>query len=431
MLQTISISPTPAAKAFGDPGDPDILFYMEYGTYLRMASNFTLSDLQLAKAQKVVDKWIFSWKNTTGGNLATTSTQLLLNDSATDYQPKGYEKTMLATYRALNHIDNNNWDNARVEIKKMYEAEQAIANYNQALYMKAEADAIKLKSNKQGNQIYTAILQKYDFSDINSPQVLALKNSYQNAFSHYLAGFVFEALHEHSLSRPGYLKSGELAPLNKLPRQSIDNLDYGNTSKPGYANVLIIQEVGHAPQIQSQQFHIPFIATINNQRCLTNINIFFPKLVPDKSANHDFNYTIDGKSQNQELFTNFDLMAARNLHDIMPHIITRNITSAIRDIGASVASCSAGGTTGDLLNITSMITGMLLDRADERAWVLLSSKVYLNRVQLPLGTHTFTIFVNGKTYTQTFSLFAPYQIIDMRILGDKFYFNTQPLPNIH
>lgn len=426
MLSAINRSNTPvAATAFGDQSDPDILFHMEYAIYLRMISNYTLSDLELSKAQKVVDKWVFSWKNTTGGTIANTTTQMLLNDNATDYQPKGYEKTMLSTYRALDHIDNNNWDNARVEIKKMYEAEQAIANYNQAMYMKAEADAKKRQSNAKATQIYTSILQKYNFSDINSPQVLALKNSYQSAFSHYLAGFVFEALNEPSLSRPGYLKSGQLAPLNKLPQQSIDNIDRGNVVKPGYANVLIIQEVGHAPQIQSQQFPLIIPMNIRGRTCYANINLFFPTLVPDKVTNHDFYYSIDGKTQNQELFNNFDLMAARNLHDIMPHIIERNIVSALRNIGTSVAGCSAGGTGGDLLNIASILTGILLDHADERTWVLLPSKVYLNRVQLPLGNHTFNIVVNGKSYNKTFALYAPYQIIDMRILGNQFFFNTQ------
>ncbi len=415
------------SAVYGNPKEPDILFYLEYGTYMRLVSQYSSSDIQLAKAQKIVDVWVNSWKNTTSGAIASTATQMLVNDSATDYEPKGYEKTMINTYRALDHVDNNNWQNARIEIKRMYETEQAIANYNQAMYMKAQAEAQENSKNANASSLNKQILQKYNFSDINTPQVLALKNSYQSAFSHYLAGFVFEALGEPSLSRPGYLKSGQLAPFNTLTQQSITNLDNGNTTKNGYADILIIQEIGHAPQIKSHEIHIPFSVPIGGQNCVTNINLFFPTLVPDTYNTTDVTYQIDGQNQNQELFTDFNLMAARNLHDIMPHLIARNIAAAIRNISTSAASCSAGGSIGGILNVTSMIAGALLDHADERAWVLLPSKVYLNRVQLPLGKHTFSIVVNGRIYTQTINLNSSYQVIDMRIMDNKFFLNTQKI----
>ena len=396
---------------------------MEYGTYLRMIGNYKLSDLQLAKAQKIIDMWLYSWKNTTTGNISTTATNMLLNDNVTDYEASGYEKTMLSTYRALNHIDDHNCDNARIEIKKMYELEQAIANYNQALYMATTAK--NQKQSQMENSLYQQIINKYDFSDINKPDVLALKNSYQNAFSHYLAGFVFEALNEPSLSRPGYLQAGKLAPLNKLPQHAIDDIDNNKTRKKGYANVLIIQEVGHAPQIQSNEVTIPFAIPNGKQSCVATINVFFPKLIEDKTNTQDIPYLIDGKTQDQELFTNFDLMARKNLSDNIPHIIQRNITSAIRNVGTSMAGCSTGdSSTGLLLNLTSIVTGILLDRADERSWVLLPNKVYLNRLELPFGSHDFFITVGGRDYRYILKIDSPYQIINMRILNNQLFINN-------
>jgi hypothetical protein len=37
---------------------------------------------------------------------------------------------------------------------------------------------------------------------LDAPEVVSLKNSYQSAFSHYLAGFVYEALGEKDLAAP-------------------------------------------------------------------------------------------------------------------------------------------------------------------------------------------------------------------------------------
>ncbi len=410
-----------APDKFGDNKNPDILFHMEYGAYLRMVGDITNSDMELAIAQNYVNNWVYTWKNTTSGKVATITTQMLINDSVTEYEPHGYEKTMLATLRALNHIDDNNWDNARIEIKRMYEVEQAIENYNAVLYAVNKSQMQKIESNKQKNDVYATITQKYNFEDINSPQVLKLKNGYQNAFSHYLAGFVFEALHEDSLSRPGYLKSGQLSPLNKLPQHAIDNIDNGVRVKPGYSDVLIIEEVGHAPQVKSKAIHIPFPIPINGNICITNLNIFFPELVPDKYNANKIDYQIDNRTQNQELFTDFNLLQARVIHDNMPHIISRNIAAAMRNISASVLSCSLTG--NNLLSIGTSIAGAFIDNADERTWVLLPSKIFLNRVQLTLGNHTLTVMINGIIHTHRVHLTAPYQIISIRILNNEVFIN--------
>jgi hypothetical protein len=415
-------------NVYGNAKKPDILYYMEDGMYQRLQTQYDGSNQQFGSAQKTVDEWVNSWKNTTSGEISNTATQLLINDNAVDYQPPGYEKTSLATFRALDHIDLNNWQNARIEVKKMYETEQAIANYNQALYQQNQADNQKLQQDPQSSAVYQQIMNKYDFSDINSPRVLALKNSYQSAFSHYLAGFVFEALGEQSLSRPGYVNAGKLNPYNKLTQKSIDSLDNGKTTKPGYTNLLIIEEIGHAPQYKSVK--IPLVFNYNSggsgQTCLNDINLFFPMMIPDKQGKMSYNYTIDGQRQNQELYTDYDLMSARNLHDQMPHLIARNISAAIRNMAASQVSCrGAGGDVGTILSIAAVIGGIILDRADERTWVLLPSKVYLSRVQLPYGKHTIKVITNGQQHSQEVNLNAPYQILDMRILGNSVYFMDQ------
>ena len=351
---------------------------------------------------------------------------MLINDNAVDYQPKGYEKTMLATYRSLNHIDTHTWQNARIEIKKMYQTEQAIENYNQALYIAEKEETNNIQNDKQSNYIYQQIMNKYNFADINKPQVLALKNSYQSAFSHYLAGFIFEALNEPSLSRPGYVKAGQLNPTNKLPQKSIDNIDKNNILKPNHTNLLVIEEVGHAPQFKSNEFSIPFHYNSKGSKnaCINSINVFFPTLHPDAINTSSYSYTINGQTHHPELFTDYNLMAARYLHDQMPHIIARNIAAAIRNIASSQASCSAGGGAGTILSIAAAIGGMILDRADERTWVLLPSKVYLNRAQLPYGKHTIKIMVNGSWHTRDLNLSKPYQIVSFRVLGSRVFFNT-------
>lgn len=410
------------AESTGDP-----LYNMEYGELMRLNQNYTQSNYNFSLAQQSIDLWASSWMVSTGGQLSTMMTSMLINDNAVEYQPKGYERTFLTTEHALNHIDLNNWENARVEIKKMYQIEQATENYNQALYAEEAKEAKNIDQDKEQSYISRQILQKYNFSDINDPQVLALKNSYQNAFSHYLAGFVFEALNEPSLARPGYVKAGQLNPSNSLIQQSIDNIDKNVHPKAGYSDVLIVEEVGHAPQIKSEELHIPINFNLSNNQnsCLNMINIFYPRLVPDRYNTVAYPFNIDQINVEPLPMVNVNLMAARALRDETPHIIARNVAAAVRNIAASQASCSGGTDLGSLLSIGASLGGFMLDRADERTWTLLPSKIYINRMSLAYGKHTITVNVNGIPYTQVINLSQPYQIITFRVIGNQVLFNVQ------
>ncbi len=405
----------------------NILYNLEFATYLRLINEYNKSNQHFAVAQDIIDAWVFNWQNTTGGSIAQNLSANLVNDSILDYQTKDYEKTTLNSYHALNHIALNNWTNARIEIKKMYQLEDALANYNSVLYQQTKTD-VKIPQNATQKDLYQKIIQKYNFSDINNIEVLKLKNSYQNAFSHYLAGYIFEALGEYSLSRPGYLKSGNLLPLNQLPQQALDQLDQridNNTAQNNsYADVLLIQEIGHAPQIKSEELHLPFMVNANNKRCLININLFFPRLINDSNNYLNNNFSIDDKLINSELFVNYDLMAARYLHDQMPHIISQNITKAIKNIAISLVSCQQNNDLYSAINMINIASSMLLDHADERTWVLLPQKIYLSRIKIPYGEHVLKLTINHQIYTYNIKIAYKYQIISMRLLNNQIYIQS-------
>lgn len=406
----------------------DVLFNMEYGTLLRMNQSYESSNVYFTKAQTSVDAWVTSWANSTIGEISQTTMSMLINDNINDYQPLGYEKTFLPTLHALNNFDLNNLDNARVEIKKMTTTEDALAKYNAYMYNVAQADAAKYQGDSTQNMLYNQIMKQYNFKDINSPQVLALKNSYQNAFSNYLAGFVFEALNEPSLARPGYLRAGQLVPTNKLIQQSLDNIDKNNKVQSGYTDLLIIEEVGHAPQIKSNQMNllIPAVQIGNdNNSCPVSINIFYPSLVIDKKNKDIYQFSIDNNVFTPETMADTNLMAARAILDDIPRITARNIAAAVRNIATTQASCAAGGGVGSLLNLAANIGGILLDNADERNWNLLPSKVNVSRSKLAYGNHVISINVNGVNYTKSIKLDKPYQIISYRIVGNQVVFTPQ------
>src|SRR5687767_3285584 len=135
----------------------------------------------------------------TQGGLAEVSglmrgiSSFVVNDKLRAYPGHDYEKVMLLTYTALNHLALGDFDNARVAIKQTHELEAQIAELRAKQYAEVEESA-----RQRGARTSFKELNGYPVETLDTPEVNALRNAYQSALSHYLAGFVYEALGEPS-----------------------------------------------------------------------------------------------------------------------------------------------------------------------------------------------------------------------------------------
>lgn len=112
---------------------------------------------------------------------------------------------------------------------------------------------------------------------LDAPNVVELKNGYQSAFSHYLAGFTYEALGERDLAAPGYRQAIELRPDLPFLQKALRNLDKP-IAKTDESDVLIIIQSGLAPARSSVQVPIPVRL---NENLVIVAPISFPVMVPD------------------------------------------------------------------------------------------------------------------------------------------------------
>jgi hypothetical protein len=399
-----------------------LLYYLEHGTLMRMSVNYSQSNKDFTNAQRFIDAWIDSFHNGTLGSASDTMEASLINDKVLDYVAKDYEKVMIPTYKSLNFMSLNDIDSSRVEIMRMYNLEDIIQNYRDSQYAKsAEDDKSTPKGFPSYDKFQSDNQNKYDFDAINSPEVLALKNSYQNAFSHYLAGFIFEARGEMSLARPGYVRAGQLNPNNKMISQAIANIDTKNLPDKNSTDLLLVEEVGHAPELKSVQFSIPFTTNRGQTSCINAVTISFPELVLSKENYKNINLSVDGVIEQTTLFTDFNLMAARYLHDNLPNIFLRNIIRAAKDITLQQTSCSAGGSIGSLL---AVVGGIVLGSADERTWSLLPSAINVKRMRLKKGPHVIRVTNNGRMHETKVNLTGNYAILSYRVIGSEVYFSN-------
>jgi len=392
-------------------GRKDLLYYFELGELQRLKFNYNESE----KAWLAADAHVQSWEKTAAYNpekLLGGAGSVVLNDKSLPYEGHDYEKVMLTTRLALDRLAQGDFDNARVDIKRTHERAAVIDELRRKELQKTQDEA-----KKRGMKSSFRELNGYPVQEIDNAEVNTLRNSYESAFSHYLAGFVYEAQGEPSLAAAGYRQAIELQPGHALLDDALAGLDARVTARDdGYTDVLFVVESGTAPARKSRQFSLPF--PYRNR--LLIIPVSFPVITPGQPAFVPAQLQIQGgPTISPVVITNIDLMARKALQEEMPGIMLRGI---IRSSGKAIAQYEAGkndqtGLVGLALAIGSIVT----ESADERGWRSLPAQIAIARARIPSGTHTLGFGASPGGRDIGFTVSGRYAVVGLRLLGGATY----------
>jgi hypothetical protein len=392
--------------------DRDLLYYFELGMLQRLGNRYQESQKtwMAASAQIQVRDPLTQVRSLVG-----TGSSYLINDKLRTYEGYDYEKVMLLTYMALNYLALGDYENARVAIKQTHELEALIAEQRAQQIAEVEEEA-----KKRGARASFKELNGYPVQTIDNPEVNALKNSYQSALSHYLAGFVYEALGEASLAAPGYRLANELQPGVPLLEDALAGLDARLAARPGgMVDVLFVVASGTAPALQSRQFNLA--VPVNNR--LVFVPVSFPVVALTPRFPRPGLSVDDGKALPLASITSVDLMARRRLKDDMPAIMLRSTvratTSATMQYQAQRSSDrnNAAGVVAALVTIGSV----LVASADDRTWRTLPSEISIARARIPAGVHSVTVQTPQGPRTTRVELTGRHAVIDFWLLGQQLY----------
>lgn len=398
----------------------DLLYYFELGELERLRNRYDES----RKAWMEADARVRAWESTAAANpdkLMGSVTSVLINEKARPYLGHDYEKVMLTTRLALDHLARGDFDTARVDIKRTHEREAVIAALRDKELRKTEEEA-----QKRSVQTGFKDLNGYPVHSIDNPEVNALRNSYQSAFSHYLAGFVYEALGEPSLAAAGYRQAIELQPNQPLLEQALAGLDARIGARDsGYTDVLFVVESGTAPARKSQQFNFPFP---HGNRMLI-VPVSFPIIVPAPPSFMPAQLQIEGENPIDVVaITSIDLMARKALQEEMPGILLRGI---IRSTAKAVAQNQAGkNDESGLAALAIAIGSIITESADERGWRSLPAQIAIARARIPSGTHTAGFGAASGQQGIRFSVSGQHAVIGIRLMNGATFtmLPQQPAP---
>ncbi|MHC6223326.1 COG3014 family protein [Pseudomonas sp. X10] len=386
--------------------DKDLLYYFERGELLRSKGDLKGSQDAWRTADEVVYTWEESVKLDTDKYLSQFGSYLV-NDKVRRYEGYDYEKVMLTTQMALNLLAENDFDGARTEIKKTHEREAVIAELRDKEYLKREEDA-----EKEGVKTEYKDLQGYPVASLDAPEVVNLKNSYQSAFSHYLSGYVYEALGEKGLAAPGYRKAVELRPNTPLLEQALLDLDK-NSAKASESDVLIVVQSGLAPARDSVRIPLPL--PISGNLVITPLS--FPVIKEDTSTARFSEIYLNDKALGLTALNSTSAMSRRALRDDMPGIILR---TTVRAITRGVAQKQLND-TNPLAGLAMGIASAIIEGADTRTWRTLPDDTLVARVRLSPGEHQLSLPSSLGGRQVKVNIDRPYQVVSLRVVGNQVF----------
>ena len=391
------------ASAKSEDDKTALLYNLERGELLRMDRRYEDSTNAFLLADIKVKEWEETAK-TNPSKLMGTVGAALISERLKVYEGQDYEKVWVTTRLALNRMAVGDFENARVDIKRTHEREAIIAEFRSKETLAAEEEA-KSKGAAAGGKE----LNGYPVETLNDPEVLALKNGYQNALSHYLAGFMYEVLGESGLAAPGYRKAIELKPETGVLEEGLRGLD-NRTSftwkrRQRMTDVLFVVEAGDAPARKPKAFQLP----VPTGRGMVLTSISYPVIEPSKDPLLT-TLSAAGTDLKLEKVVDVNVMARRALKDEMPGMVLRGVTRAIAKGVMQNELQKRGGLVGGLIGA---VASAATEVADDRMWRMLPGRVYIARGYLPPGEHVVT--VNGRALPDPVKIDGQYALVPLRL----------------
>jgi hypothetical protein len=404
--------------------DKDLLYYLEMGELQRLHTAYARSQT----AWRTADFQVQAWEDAARADPARVSGAVLsylVNDKVRPYEGHDYEKVMLTTRMAMNHLAEGRWDNARVAIKRTHEREAVIAEVRSREERKVEEEA-----RQRGAGVTFKDLNGYPVQTIDNPEVNGLRNSYQSAFSHYLAGFVYEALGEPSLAAAGYRQAIELRPSLPLLEDALAGLDWRVAAPDdGASDVLFVIETGLAPARVSRQFSLPI--PIDERWVLVPVS--FPVMQSHGAGFVPGELRVDGVEPLVPVrITSVDAMAHRALKDEMPGIMLRTFVRSFTKATAQYQAQRAASkrrkegddTAGAMLDLSAFalaIGSVVTESADERGWRSLPASINIARARLPRGRHRIQLDAPSGPQTVEVEVEGRYAFVSLRLVGGTLF----------
>lgn len=324
------------------------------------------------------------------------------NDNVISYQTALYEQSMLHSYQALNFAFQGELSSALVEIRRAnLVQEQALKSHEQELN---EATDKLISSGIHTSSVFG----RYPSM---SSTIGNIKNGFQNAFTFYLSGILYEASGNINDAYIDYKRAIEIYPDNEYLQRDVIRLahqlgiydelsafeqrfgSYRAKAAQQQGKVVFLIERGIVESKQDTGLNLPVRRSNGDIKFLSfSLPVYRQSLASYSSVSVQ-----DG---HRELYASeivrLQSLAAKSLEENIPDILARQV---VRVLAKEQLRQKLSKEAGDVGNILASIYNIASEKADTRSWSTLPDEVDIISTFLSVGKRSLAVSVNGMTKT--------------------------------
>ncbi len=340
-----------------DPQQKEVISSLDKGMLRRMTNDFSGSNQVFEVAKQEIE-------NLYGVSITENLASVTINETLRGYEGDRYEQLLLHAYMAMNYIQLDQIDGARVEMLqanvKMMEwgdepEEDACLRYLEGIIYESlgEHDSALVSYRKA----YTVYKEKggyqYPVAPVGLKKDLLRMLAWQGLWSEY----------------ESYKKEFNMASYK--PAQASGK----------FGELVVILNNGLAP-IRSE-VAIP----IFSYEVQKNLRVAFPAYKQAKRRLYTPQINVNKNQYLMETIEDVDALARYSLEQAMPGIMARATARAVVKYNTQHAAQENGSLAGLIMTVTNLVT----ERADTRSWSTLPQEIQLQRILLPVGEHQIKI----------------------------------------
>lgn len=316
---------------------------------------------------------------------------IVSNDNAVRYDIPLYEQSMLHSYQALNYLTQQNLSGALVEVRR--------ANQVQEKALLANIDNI--------NKSIDNLPQQYPSMNRTIGDV---KNGFQNAYTFYLSAVLYESAGQKNDAYIDFKKALEIYPDSTYLQQNVwrlanilrmtdditlfkSTLSRAVTKKAkqtqNNGKVIFIVENGIVEAKQETSLSLPIYTSHSDARFY---NVALPSYANHLTVYSPLTLAYQGQQYQSQEVVRLQSLAAKQLQDMLPIIIARQITRLVAKEEIRQTLARKGG---DIGNIFANIYNIVSEKADTRSWNTLPDSIQILELNLTVGNHLLNVDING------------------------------------
>lgn len=377
-------------------GNDKILYLLERGRIAQIKNDLEVSMMDYAATIEAVrhreEKAIIS-----ASDVGAQTSTFLTNDNTLPYTGEGYEKVFLYQFQAFNYLAKKDIEGAGVEVRRANLEQNLALEMHEKEVRKAEEKA--RQKSIETEQAYANLNAAYRNMDDIAGKV---KNSFQNPYTFYLSGIVYELLNQPNDAYIDYKKALQIFPdntylqrdvirlaqalgmnqeLNEYAsrfaaiRTEVENGD-GNTNA---GELIVFFENGFVPQ--KREIKVPILTP--NGFLAVAFPVYTAKWpdVEPLSLSEPERRSVLGET---ETLCYVQALAVKSLKEKVPGMVIRHLLRSAAKAAFQQQAKDSAGVAG---TIFSSFYNVLSERADLRSWLTLPRDVQIMRNHLSAGVH--------------------------------------------